>query len=85
MRMKRSVFVLLSVFKFIGSAVSAQDRPFNREAKQKAEALPKQMTPDESHILAHDLGSTLERRLVATSEREKSAESELNGDGIQHK
>jgi beta-glucosidase len=41
------VFVLLAVSICIGSAVSAQDRPFSIEAKQKAEALLKQMTLDE--------------------------------------
>lgn len=41
------VFVLLSVSLFVGSGVSAQDRPFGKEARQKAEALLKQMTLDE--------------------------------------
>jgi hypothetical protein len=45
MRVKRSfVFVLLAGSIFIGSAVSAQDRPFSRKAKQKAVVFLKQMS-----------------------------------------
>ena len=45
---KRSyVFVFLFAFALTASVVSAQDRPFTKEAQQKAEALLKQMTLEE--------------------------------------
>jgi len=50
MRVKKSyIFILLSVSlsSFVVTLASGQDRPFSKEARQKAEALLKQMTWDE--------------------------------------